>query len=57
MNYSLHPIDREAYEQKQMNLRTSLGAAIYEEARNRGEELSLEQALAYLEESLSIGFS
>jgi tetratricopeptide (TPR) repeat protein len=53
MNYPLPPVDREEYEHVQMGLRASLGITEYEAARVEGRKLSLEEALAILEETLA----
>ena len=53
MNYPLPQVDREAYEQIQTTLRESLGTAAYESLKTEGRQLSLEQALSFLEETLA----
>ena len=53
MNFPLAWLDLEEYERLQTALRDSLGTAIYEAAKTEGRALSLEQALACLEETLA----
>jgi predicted ATPase/DNA-binding SARP family transcriptional activator/Tfp pilus assembly protein PilF len=53
MNYPLPPVARHSYETNQAALRQILGAASYDTALTEGRNLSLEQALAILEDTLA----
>jgi predicted ATPase/DNA-binding SARP family transcriptional activator len=52
-NYPLRAFEQEGYQQAQRAVREALGAAVYESAKTEGSRLSLEQALACVEETLA----
>jgi predicted ATPase/DNA-binding SARP family transcriptional activator len=52
-SYPLRAFEQEGYAQAQQAVQEALGAAVYAASKTEGSRLSLEQALAYMEETLA----